>query len=62
MKNKENYLKNKMKNKQNNNAEKACKDIYLAIHISQLNKEVDEVKRAWMIGQNLYNNKSPVKF
>ena len=51
-----------MENKQKQSAEKACKDIYLAIHVSQLNKETDEVKRAWMIGQNLYNNKSPVKF
>ena len=37
-------------------SERVCVDIYLAIHVSTIRKEVAPVREAWELGQDMYGN------
>jgi hypothetical protein len=39
-----------------NKEERACRDIYTAFHVSEMKGQPESVKRAWSIGQEIYNN------
>lgn len=32
----------------------ACIDIYMDFHVSEMRKQPESVKRAWLVGQDLY--------
>ena len=35
-------------------AGKACIDIYLSLHVSEMESKSEQIKKAWSIGQELY--------
>ncbi len=43
-------------NNETNQAEKACIDLYLSMHVSQLNGCDKIVAECWYAGQRLYND------
>jgi len=35
-------------------ASKACIDLYLSLHVSQMDSQNEQIKRVWSVGQELY--------